>query len=141
MVNLNKWEKIEKSEIKEGDILKVVANGTAEEYTSRSVAKSKVGVTSAYGGSWLAGDLELVIGDLASNFTEDVYRRKVKESEVVFEFPDNLGAVIEGTKKTYGTKKRFVKTGIGWNYDGLNYRLDQLQAVYKNFVVLSDGVA
>jgi hypothetical protein len=138
MVNLDKWEKIGRSEIKEGDILKVIANGSDKQYKSRAVAHSKTGVPKGYGDSWMAGALELVVSPLADNFTEEIYRRKPK---AVFTFPKSLGAVIEGQNKFYGTKKRFVRTGMGWNYDGLHYSQTQLETSYKNFVVLSEGVA
>lgn len=141
MVNLKKWEVIEHDDVRVDDLLKIIE----VEHTIKgpsTVTVYKRTVTS------LDDNLDFYLSDgtawenvdpTPDNETVTVYRRK-QTPEVVFTFPQNLGAVIEGESRRYGAKKRFVWDEKGWNYSGFPYNHIQLKELYKNFVVLSEGV-
>jgi len=137
MVNLSKWEVIEHDDIREGDLLKIVE--VIHKTNRPSKVKTHKGtVTNLF----LNGDFDLSDGTEWENVDPTQYNETVTcyRRKVVFTFPQNLGAVIEGESRKYGAKKRFVWNGQSWNYDGLVYNHFQLKELYKNFVVLSEGV-
>jgi hypothetical protein len=105
MVNLDKWEKVEHTDVKVGDRLKVVVvtKGLSPAETTE-VYKGKVTLVSRPLIS--AYDIYLSDGSVWENVANDdeectVYRRKAKP----FKLPTELGAIISGRRNSryFGT--------------------------------------
>ncbi len=137
MVNLEKWEEIEFEDVREGDIIKAVVWSDTEDFKTKSVCESKIGVHAKWGGGFWAGNLSILSGQMTPEFKRTIYRKKLK---VVFTFPQNMGAVIEAEGRTFGSKKRFVWDGHDWTDGIVTFGREELKNGYKNFVVLSEGV-
>lgn len=142
MVNLKKWEVVEHKDIREGDKLKIIE--VIHAVKGESVLKVHKGTVTDL---WPNGDFDLSDGSewedtdpTQYNETVTAYRRKAKEREVIYNLPENFGAVVEGIDRKTEKKKRFVWDGEHWGnrYDVFDHK--DLKMGWHSFVVLAEGV-
>lgn len=135
LVNLDKWEKIELADIKEGDkLLRICsyADGTVAEVRGKTHTKGSRG--------WLTkGNFILVRDYYGNGETVEIYRRKPKP----FEFPLKPMAIIEGTYKfsSQDTRRYFRTEEGGWRNarDGGVAFVEALRGNFTNWKVISEG--
>lgn len=131
MVNLDKWEKVEFKDLKNGDKIKrVTKNPDGTKAVVTGVLDHR-GVT----GDWLSRD-KFRLAD--ENYCTKLYRRKPKR----FEFPTNHYAVIECTPRWGGKGvRRFVRLPLGWTSpDRAQAFEDALLANFTDHKVIQAGI-
>lgn len=114
MVNLDKWEKVEHEDVKEGDFLKIhdISTGrspakTVEVYKGTVTLIDRFNAFHLDDGTIWDNEESPIEGETCT-----VYRRKPKS----FKLPTKLGAIISGVLKTDSTGKRvfLVFDGGDW---------------------------
>lgn len=92
MIDHSKWELIERSDIRAGDILATVTIAEGTHTASTHVEEHKVGVYyDIWNAKWMVGSSTILPGNHATPLpmATTIYRKKVI-------LPENLGAVITG---------------------------------------------
>jgi hypothetical protein len=103
MVNLDKWEKIEYDDIKQGDkLLKIVEHkdGTRTRVTGVAAREGYLG--------WASKDLWSLV-QVNPPFAGTVYRRKPKP----YKLPTGLGATVQAIRVSIGSTETFMLADPG----------------------------
>lgn len=117
MVNLDKWEKVEHTDVKVGDRLKItVVTKALSPAETTEVYKGKVTLISRPGSSGY--DIYLSDGSVWENVADDdeectIYRRKNVAKP--FKLPTELGAVISGRRTGHSEREWMVFDGGDWS--------------------------
>jgi hypothetical protein len=138
MVNLKKWEKIEHEDVKLGDNLKIVWISDRPTKKTTEVHKGNVRRVDGNGDFYLNGT-GWEPGEPRDGTCTTIYRRKPE----AFVFPNNLGAVIEGTPKHRegATRRRYIRLAGRWVQESGSVAFeDALACNFVDWVVLSKGV-
>lgn len=143
MVNLDKWEKINHSQINFGDTIKRVnvhEDGTRAEVTG-------VVMYETYDGTFQSKMRFDLIRKHYANTTTELFRLippTQEELDEAFEFPKGVGAVIEVVEKKHGDSRTFVHTGKVWHWSETQYpaALSEKDVRQHNhtFKIISEGI-
>lgn len=142
MVNLNKWTEVEHSEVKEGDILKVVVitKGTSPLETKETY---KGRVTRISCGDIYLSDHSAWEDVYDDNEKVELYRRNEAYSKP-FKLPTELGAVISGVKNgySYSDDKRvwLVFDGGDWSCSSNAYSPESVEGRFSDLRVERKGI-
>lgn len=145
MVNLDKWEKVTRDEIRTGDKIKRISiqpDGT------RAVITGTVAGYNAFSGTFLSKDkFALIMDSYPESMKVDLYRRKKptqEELDAKFVFPTAVGAVIEADLKRDGETRQYVYNGFRWHWTNStspSHRSEaDLRHANKNFNIISEGI-
>lgn len=138
MVNLEKWDEVEHSEVKVGDLLKIVWTKEFRDHKRTEVHKAKV--TRIDGDDfYLSNGTCWSDGKPHKGTTCDLYRRKPK----AFEFPTGVGAIIEADGSPRGRFKLVNLGGGRWFSIANNGTYSQssiAMAKLINLRTISEGV-
>lgn len=139
MVNLKKWVEVEFEDINLGDELKIVRFFfSVEGHDVKKVVSTGTTIRRS-GGKWIL-DNGVWLNGLPPYPNTDTKAYRRKERKVVYDFPHNFGAVIEGLDRKTDKAHRFLWDGHDWS-DGVNFfDVTELKERWGSFVVLSKGV-
>jgi len=143
MVNLEKWEEIEYTDIRADDLIKMIREDGIRTFIYKSMAVSFDEQHNWWvmDGKWYASAEE------DYGYARTFYRRKPKP----FDFPTSFGSIIQVTKsidpesvghRTIRGNGYFVlnQSGMWRNESGEGYNVSELLKFFAGFKVISKGV-